>query len=503
MLLKKNTTKNAQNALAIFLILSILIVINHPVLGLDDELDQYQKLWNGGIGVGSPDMLAQSFIPTDNLLTRVELNIYKAQETEYNISVSIRNNLSGPDLTFKSLPSIEISTTGQWVEFDFPDLQVEINETYYIVLVPEGPGMVYVWRGFDNTNFDNYVSGEAWLLTGGEWSNDGFLINDWTFKTYKSHFSEPPNKPEKPSGPNEGYSWTLFDYHTNSTDPNMDDISYGWDWDGDDVVDEWTDYYASGEPITTSHFFPRSGVYSVKVKARDIYGGESDFSDSLDVNITNDPPMQPDTPQGESITLTMKETCFVTSTIDPEDHFVKYGWDWDGDDVVDEWTAFFQSGYVVNSSHQWMQSGTYNVKVKAMDEYGAQSNFSNTTRVVVVNIENDPPDKPQKPVGEMKGWKGLSYSYGTQTIDPNGDLIWYLWDWDDGTNSGWIGPFESGQACNVSHTWDARGYFQVKVKARDESGAESVWSDSLPISMPMGLPSILQTFYDLIHCLLR
>ncbi|MBS3749557.1 MAG: PKD domain-containing protein [Candidatus Thermoplasmatota archaeon] len=485
----KRKTKSLLKTATILLVFSLFLTLQYPVIGFDeDELDQYQKLWNGGIGVGYPDMLAQSFVPTDNLLTRVEINMYKAQQTKHNISVAIRNNLSGPNLVEFSLSSDAIPSSGGWVEFDFTDLQVIINETYYIVLIPEGTSMSYVWRGFDSSNFDNYPQGEAWLFTGGEWSDDDFLIQDWTFKTYKSHFSLPPTIPHQPVGPTEEYSWIDLEFQTNTTDPNGDDVSYGWDWNGDNVVDEWTNYFSSGTNVSTSHLFTRSGLFSVQVKAKDIYDVESGFSDPLLVNITNDPPIPPQSPDGKRVVLVGENVWYTTWTTDVENHFVKYGWDWNGDEVVDEWTAFHPSGYEINYSYRWDQSGTYGVKVKAMDEYGAQSNFSNVTRVVVVNIENDPPDKPLRPIGEAKGWKGLSYSYGSSTVDPNADLIWYLWDWDDGTTSEWIGPFESGQSCNVSHTWDTRGEFQVKVKARDESGVESVWSDSLPVSMPLGLP---------------
>ena len=503
MLLTRKNKMVLYKSTTLFVIFSLLFILQYPVIGsVDDELDQYQKLWNGGIGVGSPDMLAQSFTPTDNLLTRVELNMYKAQQTTYNITVAIRDNLTGSNLVSTSLSSDMIPTSGEWIEFDFVDLQVAINETYYIVLIPEGSSMSYVWRGFDNTNFDNYPQGKAWLFTGEEWSDEDFLIQDWTFKTYKSHFSDSPEIPMTPVGPTEGYSWNELEYQTNSSDPNGDDISYGWDWNGDDVVDEWTNYVASGTMITSSYVFPRSGLFSVKVKAKDVYDVESDFSSSLLVNITNDPPFPPQSPEGKNVVKTLENAWYVTWTTDVENHFIKYGWDWNGDDVVDEWTAFYPSGTSVNTSHQWEQSGTYNVKVKAMDEYGAQSNFSNSTRVVVVNIENDPPEKPVRPTGEAKGWKGLSYSYGSSTVDPNGDRIWYQWNWDDGSTSDWIGPFESGQSCNISHTWDTRGEFQVKLKARDESGAESVWSDPLPVSMPLGFPSVFFEIFSYLQQLL-
>ena len=59
-----------------------------------------------------------------------------------------------------------------------------------------------------------------------------------------------------------------------------------------------------------------------------------------------------------------------------------------------------------------------------------------------------------------------------------------MFDWDDGTNSGWIGPYESGQTATASHIWTSIGSYSVKVKAKDSNDYESSWSEPLPISMP-------------------
>ncbi len=97
---------------------------------------------------------------------------------------------------------------------------------------------------------------------------------------------------------------------------------------------------------------------------------------------------------------------------------------------------------------------------------------------------NEPPNQPTKPSGKTNGETGTSYSYSSSTTDPEGNQIYYMFDWDDGTNSGWIGPFDPGQPASESHIWNAQGSYQIKVKAKDEYNAESDWSDPLPVSMP-------------------
>ena len=51
------------------------------------------------------------------------------------------------------------------------------------------------------------------------------------------------------------------------------------------------------------------------------------------------------------------------------------------------------------------------------------------------------PNKPSKPVGPTSGTPGIIFTYSSSTTDDEGDQIYYLFDWGDGTDSGWKGPF--------------------------------------------------------------
>jgi predicted choloylglycine hydrolase len=94
-----------------------------------------------------------------------------------------------------------------------------------------------------------------------------------------------------------------------------------------------------------------------------------------------------------------------------------------------------------------------------------------------------PPNKPLKPNGPSQAEIGKEYYYITSTTDPNDDPIYYLFDWGDGTDSDWQGPYGSGEQCNLSHSWSIKGSYEIKVKAKDMYGNESPWSDPLIVSM--------------------
>jgi len=111
---------------------------------------------------------------------------------------------------------------------------------------------------------------------------------------------------------------------------------------------------------------------------------------------------------------------------------------------------------------------------------------------VAFHISN-PPNKPSRPDGPSSGAPGGTYTFSTNTSDPDGEQVYFLFSWGDGTNSGWLGPYNSGETCEESHEWAARGDYQVKVKAKDTNDMESGWSDPLSVNLPKNRNKILSS----------
>jgi len=102
---------------------------------------------------------------------------------------------------------------------------------------------------------------------------------------------------------------------------------------------------------------------------------------------------------------------------------------------------------------------------------------------ISLGISNVAPDDPEQPDGPQEGVVYNEYIYNTTTNDPEGDEIYYMWDWDDGTYSDWLGPYISGEEASASKIWDEIGQYYVQVKAKDGSGAESDWSSPLVVDI--------------------
>ncbi|RLF33134.1 MAG: hypothetical protein DRM98_02770 [Thermoplasmata archaeon] len=114
--------------------------------------------------------------------------------------------------------------------------------------------------------------------------------------------------------------------------------------------------------------------------------------------------------------------------------------------------------------------------------------------------ESSPPVKPEPPQGPTTGGVKKELTYTASTTDPDGDKIYYLFDWGDGTYSGWLGPKNSGQNVEATHTWTEKGDYRIRVKAKDEHGVQSEWSSYLSVHMPRSKtvinPTILQKIME-------
>jgi hypothetical protein len=96
-------------------------------------------------------------------------------------------------------------------------------------------------------------------------------------------------------------------------------------------------------------------------------------------------------------------------------------------------------------------------------------------------------EKPMTPKisGPDKTVPGELYDFEVKSVDPEGTPLLYYVDWGDNTSGEWIGPYPSGEPVIVSHTWESRGEYQMRVRAKDTYGLVSDWGIS-EIVIPKG-----------------
>jgi len=195
--------------------------------------------------------------------------------------------------------------------------------------------------------------------------------------------NEPPATPEL-SGPTQGMPGKSLAFTFSTTDPEKGSIAYLVSW-GDDKDEEWDEGYMSGEEVRRSHKYTDSGVYYVKVKARDSKELESDWSDSLMVAIAFWPPNRPLAPTGPATCTTGVTATFAARTTHPLGDSVWFQFDWG--DTIGDWGGPVVSDSTFREQHVFDTAGTYSVMVRAKDARDGTSAWSDPLAVTVMFVE--------------------------------------------------------------------------------------------------------------------
>ena len=96
--------------------------------------------------------------------------------------------------------------------------------------------------------------------------------------------------------------------------------------------------------------------------------------------------------------------------------------------------------------------------------------------------------------GPSSGKINRNHDFTVTTTDPGNLDVQYFIDWGDGSDSGWLGPFDSGTGTTESHRWTEQADYNVRAKAKNSDGIESDWS-TLTFSAPRN-KAIYQNFLE-------
>jgi hypothetical protein len=149
------------------------------------------------------------------------------------------------------------------------------------------------------------------------------------------------------------------------------------------------------------------------------------------------------------------------------------------------WTAIVRNT-TNDGLHPWTvpntPSSTCLLRVREVD--GSPGDTSNALFSITAHI-NENVSAPTTPSGASIGTIGTSYAYSTGGSTTSlGHAVQYMFDWGDGTNSGWL----SIGMVSASHIWAVAGIYDIKAKARCATHPtnESPWSTALPVIISGG-----------------
>ncbi len=162
--------------------------------------------------------------------------------------------------------------------------------------------------------------------------------------------------------------------------------------------------------------------------------------------------------------------------------------------------SFWDAGYDALFYFEYEMTPYYHSPQDTIQNINATYAVKNVRLVLATLAElaeagllSNPPAKPTL-TGPTTGVINEMYIFSAVTTEPDGENVYYYFEWGDGTNSGWIGPFSSGQQGSAQKSWGSEGTYTVRAKAKDINQVSSQWSDPLTVTIlidrPPNTPSI-------------
>jgi hypothetical protein len=175
-------------------------------------------------------------------------------------------NISGPG----------VGSPGEELTYTFVSHDLEKDDVWY--KIDWGNGDITNWFGPEKSGeeiTERYTYSEEGIYyikaQAADYWNEGL----WTNPPFKVIIGNvPPNTPTIRGRVN-GETGVEYQYTFNTTDPNGDDINYFIDWG--DTNTEWTGNYPSGIDVKANHSWSERGNYTIKAKAIDGDGAESEW----------------------------------------------------------------------------------------------------------------------------------------------------------------------------------------------------------------------------------
>ena len=199
------------------------------------------------------------------------------------------------------------------------------------------------------------------------------------------HITRPPNAPDKPTGPELLLVDQVGDFAFKATDPDGDQVRYliNWGVEGENATE--TNLSNEGITVTVGRYWERGGIYIVRAMAVDAYGIPSGWGFALTVRVNTNPAVPLDL-KGVNTILEGRQIMFSLSSNDTDSDLVKFVFDWDdakGEKGQPNETGQVASGTTASLAHRFVRPGTYQVRARAVDAYGAESNWSEEFQVNV------------------------------------------------------------------------------------------------------------------------
>ena len=242
--------------------------------------------------------------------------------------------------------------------------------TYDVYFGDSNPPPQVAW-GITDTTYEldtlEYLTKYYWKIVA--WDNHGASKSSpvWDFTTEDIPDNFPPIiSNENPADESTGISITITSLSVKIEDLEGDNFDWSIETSPNIGSNSDTNEHNGTKTCSISGLVYDT-TYTWYVNASDSGSGETTSEVYTFSTVENHPPEIPDI-YGPNNGKPGKSYDFKFNAVDPDGHKIRYIIDWGDSNFYN--TSFTQSGINFTVSHTWSEEGSYNIKVKAEDEYG-------------------------------------------------------------------------------------------------------------------------------------
>jgi PKD repeat protein len=194
-----------------------------------------------------------------------------------------------------------------------------------------------------------------------------------------------------------------------------------------------------------SHSYGSAATYNVTLTVTDNRGASSSVTHQVSPTAPNQNP----TAAFNSSCTDLNCAFDSSASSDPDGSITSRSWDFgDGGSATS-----------VTPNHSYVSAGNYDVRLTVTDNRGGTNSV---THQVTATAPNQPPTAA---FTAPACTTGQSCQFTSSSTDRDGQVVAWTWDFDDGGGG--------SSAENPQHTYGASGNFNVKLRVRDNDGAQS------------------------------
>ena len=235
-----------------------------------------------------------------------------------------------------------------------------------------------------------------------------------------------------------------------SVDPDGTIVSYAWTFgDGN-----------TGTGVNPTHTYQAEGDFVAQLIVTDDSAASDTFSITIAVNANNVAPTATFIANPLAGAPPLLVSFDASGSLDPDGTIVSYNWNFgDGN-----------SGTGVTPTHTYQAEGDFVAQLIVTDDSAASDTFSIT---IAVNANNVAPTATFT-ANPLAGAPPLLVSFDASgSLDPDGTIVSYLWNFGDGN---------SGTGVTPTHTYQAEGDFVAQLIVTDDSAASDTFSITIAVN---------------------